>query len=38
MTAEEGLAHWLRLVLTDGVGPHTARTLLSHFGLPEQIF
>lgn len=38
MTAEEGLAHWLRLVLTEGVGPHTARTLLSHFGLPEQIF
>jgi len=38
MTHTEGLADWLRLVLTEGVGPQTARELLSHFGLPENIF
>ena len=32
------LAHWLRLEQTPGVGPATARRLLSAFGLPEQIF
>jgi len=32
------LAAWLRLSLTDGVGTQTARVLLTHFGLPEQIF
>ena len=38
MTPSEGLADWLRLVLTEGIGPQTARELLSHFGLPEHIF
>jgi DNA processing protein len=31
-------AAWLRLVLTPGVGPRTARELLAAFGLPEAIF
>ena len=38
MTPSEGLADWLRLMLTEGIGPQTARELLSHFGLPEHIF
>lgn len=38
MTEAEGLADWLRLSLTEGVGPHTARDLLSRFGLPANIF
>jgi DNA processing protein len=38
MTEAEGLADWLRLSLTEGVGTQTARELLSHFGLPENIF
>ena len=38
MTPPEGLADWLRLMLTEGVGPQTARELLNHFGLPENIF
>ena len=38
MTHTEGLADWLRLMLTESVGPQTARELLSHFGLPENIF
>ncbi len=37
MSARESLAAWLRLSLTDGVGPQTARDLLSRFGLPEDI-
>lgn len=37
MTHEE-LAAWLRLLLTPGVGPETARKLLQAFGLPEQVF
>lgn len=32
------LAQWLRLEQTVGVGPETARKLLSAFGLPENIF
>ncbi|MEN3365413.1 MAG: processing protein [Burkholderiales bacterium] len=32
------LAHWLRLVLTPGVGGETGRRLLGAFGPPEQIF
>jgi DNA processing protein len=32
------LAHWLRLMLTPGVGNGTARILLTRFGLPEAIF
>ena len=30
-------AHWLRLVLTEGVGPQTARELLARFGLPGDV-
>jgi len=32
------LRAWLRLALTDGVGPRTARDLLGAFGLPGAIF
>lgn len=32
------LAAWLRLSLTPGVGPVTARKLLAAFGLPETLF
>ncbi|HJV87342.1 MAG TPA: DNA-processing protein DprA [Noviherbaspirillum sp.] len=32
------LAQWIRLEQTAGVGPETARKLLAHFGLPENIF
>jgi len=32
------LAAWLRLTLSDGVGPVTARKLLAAFGLPQAIF
>lgn len=38
MTEPEGLAEWLRLSLTEGVGTQTARELMAHFGLPENIF
>jgi DNA processing protein len=31
-------AAWLRLTLTPGVGPRTARELLGSFGLPQAIF
>jgi DNA processing protein len=31
-------AAWLRLSLTPGVGPRTARALLGAFGLPTSIF
>ena len=37
MSARESLAAWIRLSLTEGVGPQTARELLSRFGLPEDI-
>ncbi len=30
-------AHWLRLALTEGVGPQTARELLARFGLPGDV-
>lgn len=33
----DGLADWLRLVLTEGVGAQTARLLLSRFGLPGDV-
>lgn len=32
------LGAWLRLMLTPGVGNHTARSLLARCGLPQQIF
>jgi DNA processing protein len=38
MSDAQDLAHWLRLERTRGVGPDTARRLLSAFGLPENIF
>jgi DNA processing protein len=37
MSDRDDLAAWLQLVLTDGVGPATARDLLSRFGLPGEI-
>ena len=37
MSERESLAAWLRLSLTEGIGPQTARELLSRFGLPEHI-
>jgi DNA processing protein len=38
MKQQDGLAAWLRLMATEGVGTQTARELLTHFGLPEEIF
>jgi DNA processing protein len=38
MEAGEGLADWIRLANTDGVGLETARRLLAAFGLPGNIF
>lgn len=38
MTRPEELALWIRLEQTPGVGPETARKLLTAFGLPETIF
>ncbi len=37
MSGRESLAAWVRLSLTDGIGPQTARELLARFGLPEDI-
>ncbi len=34
----EEIAAWLRLTQTEGVGAVTARNLLKHFGLPQNIF
>ena len=34
----EELSAWLRLTLTEGVGPTTARRLLVAFGSPESVF
>ncbi|HTT11690.1 MAG TPA: DNA-processing protein DprA [Burkholderiaceae bacterium] len=31
-------AAWLRLLLTPGIGPRTARMLLAAFGLPQAVF
>ena len=38
MIQNEGLAAWLRLTLTPGIGGETQRKLLAAFGLPEAIF
>lgn len=38
MNRQTDLEFWLRLMATEGVGSHTARELLSEFGLPEHIF
>src|SRR3972149_3330731 len=37
MTPDPGLASWLQLTLTPGLGAATIRGLLSQFGLPEKI-
>lgn len=37
MTPDPGLASWLQLTLTPGLGTATIRGLLSRFGLPEKI-
>lgn len=37
MTADPGLASWLQLTLTPGLGAATIRSLLSQFGLPERV-
>jgi DNA processing protein len=37
MTPDPGLASWLQLSLTPGIGPATFRGLLAKFGLPENI-
>ena len=37
MSADPGLAGWLQLTLTPGLGAASLRGLLSHFGLPENI-
>ena len=34
----EELGAWMRLVLTPGVGPESARRLLATFGEPQAIF
>ena len=38
LNTRETLGAWLRLSLTEGVGPDTARRLLTAFGPPEAIF
>lgn len=37
MTRDPGLASWLQLTLTPGLGPAAIRSLLKQFGLPENI-
>jgi DNA processing protein len=37
MTPDPGLASWLQLTLTPGLGAATIRNLLSQFGLPENV-
>ena len=37
MTNDPGLASWLQLALTPGLGPSTLRSLLKQFGLPHAI-
>jgi len=37
MTPDPGLASWLQLTLTPGLGAATLRRLLSKFGLPENV-
>ncbi len=38
MTCAEELSSWIKLMDTEGVGPQTARELLTRFGLPSDIF
>ena len=37
MTPDPGLASWLQLTLTPGLGPSTIRKLLRQFGLPQSV-
>jgi DNA processing protein len=37
MTLDPGLAGWLQLALTPGLGPSTLRNLLREFGLPHAV-
>jgi DNA processing protein len=37
MKREPGLASWLQITLTPGLGPSTIRTLLREFGLPDAV-
>ena len=37
MIVDPGLASWLQLTLTPGLGATTVRTLLGRFGLPENV-
>ncbi len=37
MRRDPGLASWLQLTLTPGLGPFTIRELLKQFGLPENV-
>jgi len=37
MTQEPGLAGWLQLTLTPGLGPASVRAMLREFGLPQAI-
>lgn len=37
MTQDPGLAGWLQLTLTPGLGPAAIRSLLKQFGLPENV-
>ena len=37
MMLDPGLAGWLQLALTPGLGPSTLRTLLREFGLPQAV-
>lgn len=37
MTPDSGLAGWLQLTLTPGLGPSAIRQLLKLYGLPEQV-
>jgi DNA processing protein len=37
VTNDPGLASWLQLALTPGLGPSTLRSLLKQFGLPQAI-
>ena len=37
MTPDPGLASWLQLTLTPGLGPAALRSLLREYGLPQQV-
>ena len=37
MIPDPGLASWLQLSLTPGLGPSSLRALLNQFGLPQAV-